>query len=201
MSRPDRRNQLRDLVPSRPGAEDRKEPDPSRSRQRITRAPVGDGRSADRAWARSPSTSGNQVDVPWVVLADPRATSSASSCAVNSWRRRVCSAPSCSSPPARPSAGSGVRRPGWPIVYDQDGDTAIRDPDGRGPFVTFGSSERHGQDRQEPPSFRRRADARRRPGGRSRAPHRARRRGGSISGKAMSPGSCWPTQKATNSAC
>ena len=27
---------------------------------------------------------------------------------------------------------------GWPIVYDQDGDTAIRDPDGRGPFVTFG---------------------------------------------------------------
>lgn len=27
---------------------------------------------------------------------------------------------------------------GWPIVYDQDGDTAIRSPNGRGPFVTFG---------------------------------------------------------------
>ena len=27
---------------------------------------------------------------------------------------------------------------GWPIVYDQDGDTAIRAPDGRGPYVTFG---------------------------------------------------------------
>ena len=27
---------------------------------------------------------------------------------------------------------------GWPIVYDQDGGTAIRAPDGRGPFVTFG---------------------------------------------------------------
>lgn len=27
---------------------------------------------------------------------------------------------------------------GWPIVYDQGGDTAIRAPDGRGPFVTFG---------------------------------------------------------------
>jgi glyoxalase superfamily protein len=27
---------------------------------------------------------------------------------------------------------------GWPMVYDQDGDTAIRAPDGRGPFVTFG---------------------------------------------------------------
>jgi hypothetical protein len=27
---------------------------------------------------------------------------------------------------------------GWPLVYDQDGDTAIRAPDGRGPFITFG---------------------------------------------------------------
>jgi hypothetical protein len=27
---------------------------------------------------------------------------------------------------------------GWPIVYDQDGDTAVRARDGRGPFVTFG---------------------------------------------------------------
>ena len=27
---------------------------------------------------------------------------------------------------------------GWPIVYDDGGDTAIRAPDGRGPFVTFG---------------------------------------------------------------
>ena len=27
---------------------------------------------------------------------------------------------------------------GWPIVYDQGGDTAIRAPDGRGPFLTFG---------------------------------------------------------------
>jgi hypothetical protein len=27
---------------------------------------------------------------------------------------------------------------GWPIVYDEDGDTAIRDSGGRGPFLTFG---------------------------------------------------------------
>ncbi len=27
---------------------------------------------------------------------------------------------------------------GWPIVYDQDGDTAVRAPDGQGPFITFG---------------------------------------------------------------
>jgi catechol 2,3-dioxygenase-like lactoylglutathione lyase family enzyme len=27
---------------------------------------------------------------------------------------------------------------GWPLVYDQDGDTAIRAPDGQGPFITFG---------------------------------------------------------------
>jgi hypothetical protein len=29
---------------------------------------------------------------------------------------------------------------GWPLVYDQDGDTAIRAPYGRGPFITFGPS-------------------------------------------------------------
>jgi catechol 2,3-dioxygenase-like lactoylglutathione lyase family enzyme len=27
---------------------------------------------------------------------------------------------------------------GWPVVYDQDGDIAIRDQSGRGPFITFG---------------------------------------------------------------
>lgn len=27
---------------------------------------------------------------------------------------------------------------GWPVVYDQDGDVAIREPDGTGPFITFG---------------------------------------------------------------
>ena len=27
---------------------------------------------------------------------------------------------------------------GWPVVYDQGGDVAIRAPDGRGPFITFG---------------------------------------------------------------
>src|SRR6266540_2070118 len=27
---------------------------------------------------------------------------------------------------------------GWPVVYDQDGDVAIRHPSGRGPFITFG---------------------------------------------------------------
>ena len=27
---------------------------------------------------------------------------------------------------------------GWPVVYDEGGDTAIRAPDGRGPFLTFG---------------------------------------------------------------
>lgn len=27
---------------------------------------------------------------------------------------------------------------GWPVVYDRDGDVAIRHPSGRGPFITFG---------------------------------------------------------------
>lgn len=41
--------------------------------------------------------------------------------------------------PASPAAGYfWSEATGWPIVYDQDGDTAIRHPDGRGPFITFG---------------------------------------------------------------
>ncbi len=41
--------------------------------------------------------------------------------------------------PADPVVGRfWAEAAGWPIVYDQDGDTAIRAPDGRGPFVTFG---------------------------------------------------------------
>lgn len=41
--------------------------------------------------------------------------------------------------PGNPAAGyfwsEAIR---WPLVYDQDGDTAILAPDGRGPFITFG---------------------------------------------------------------
>lgn len=41
--------------------------------------------------------------------------------------------------PAHPAVGYfWSQATGWPIVFDQDGDTAIRSPDGRGPFVTFG---------------------------------------------------------------
>jgi hypothetical protein len=41
--------------------------------------------------------------------------------------------------PASPAVGYfWSEATGWPIVYDQDGDTAVRDPSGRGPFITFG---------------------------------------------------------------
>jgi predicted enzyme related to lactoylglutathione lyase len=41
--------------------------------------------------------------------------------------------------PGNPAAGYFWSEAiGWPLVYEQDGDTAIRAPDGRGPFITFG---------------------------------------------------------------
>ena len=41
--------------------------------------------------------------------------------------------------PAHPATGRFWGQAiGWPVVYDQDGDVAIRAPDGRGPFITFG---------------------------------------------------------------
>jgi hypothetical protein len=41
--------------------------------------------------------------------------------------------------PGNPAAGYfWSEAVGWPLVYDQDGETAIRAPDGKGPFITFG---------------------------------------------------------------
>src|SRR2546423_3426387 len=41
--------------------------------------------------------------------------------------------------PAEPRTGHfWSAATGWPVVYDQDGDVAIRHPSGRGPFITFG---------------------------------------------------------------
>jgi hypothetical protein len=41
--------------------------------------------------------------------------------------------------PANPATGDFWGKAiGWPVVYEEDGDLAIRAPDGRGPFITFG---------------------------------------------------------------
>ena len=32
---------------------------------------------------------------------------------------------------------AGTQAIGWPVVYDEDGDIAIREPGGTGPFITF----------------------------------------------------------------
>ena len=41
--------------------------------------------------------------------------------------------------PAHPATGSFWGQAlGWPVVYDEGGDVAIRAPSGRGPFLTFG---------------------------------------------------------------
>ena len=46
---------------------------------------------------------------------------------------------------------------GWPVVFDEDDETAIRAPDGRGPFITFGPPAVEScRSRPSPP--RRRAD-------------------------------------------
>lgn len=53
--------------------------------------------------------------------------------------------------PAQPATGHfWSAATGWPVVYDQDGDVAIRHPSGRGPFITFGPpgvSPKHAKNR------------------------------------------------------
>ena len=79
-----------------------------------------------------------QGDVPWVVLADPEGNEF---CVVlgGDFLSNTDLLGSIVFEPAGPVVGRfWSEAVGWPIVYDQDGDTAIRAPDGRGPFVTFG---------------------------------------------------------------
>jgi hypothetical protein len=79
-----------------------------------------------------------QGDVPWVVMADPEGNEF---CVVvrGDFLATTGLVGAIVFEPAGPAVGRfWSEAAGWPIVYDQDGDTAIRAPDGRGPFVTFG---------------------------------------------------------------
>ncbi len=79
-----------------------------------------------------------QGDVPWVVMADPEGNEF---CVVvrGDFLATTGLIGAIVFEPAAPIVGRfWSEAAGWPLVYDQDGDTAIRAPDGRGPFVTFG---------------------------------------------------------------
>ncbi len=49
---------------------------------------------------------------------------------------------------------------GWPLVWDQDQETAIRSPHG-GPKITWGGPPRGAEDREEPAALRPRSACRR----------------------------------------
>jgi hypothetical protein len=79
-----------------------------------------------------------QGDVPWVVLADPEGNEF---CVVlrGEFLADTDFIGAVVFEPANPATGYFWGEAiGWPVVYDQDGDVAIRAPDGRGPFITFG---------------------------------------------------------------
>ena len=120
-----------------------------------------------------PSTS---VSAPTTVMScspTPKATSSASS------SRRTTSSPAAdvsdrSRATGTPEVGYFWSAAlGWPLVWDQDEETAIRAPDGTGPFITWGPPAGP-EAREEPAPSRHRAARRRRPAGGGRPPRRAR---------------------------
>jgi len=81
---------------------------------------------------------GQPSHVSWVVLADPEGNEF---CVVRrgDFLATTDLLGSIVFEPAGPTVGRfWSEATGWPIVYDQDDDVAIRDPDGRGPFLTFG---------------------------------------------------------------
>jgi hypothetical protein len=79
-----------------------------------------------------------QGDVSWVVMVDPEGNEF---CVVlrGDFLATTDLIGSIVFEPADPAVGRfWSEATGWPIVYDEDGDIAIRAPDGQGPFVTFG---------------------------------------------------------------
>jgi predicted enzyme related to lactoylglutathione lyase len=84
-----------------------------------------------------------QGDVPWVVLADPEGNEF---CVVvrSEFLADTGFLGAVVFEPAHPSTGYfwGATL-GWPVVYDQDGDVAIRAPDHQSPFITFGPPGRN----------------------------------------------------------
>jgi predicted enzyme related to lactoylglutathione lyase len=80
-----------------------------------------------------------QGDVDWTVLADPEGNEF---CVVQRGEFLATTGLLGSivfEPAAYPAVGRfWSEATGWPVVYDEDGDLAIRDPSGRGPFITFG---------------------------------------------------------------
>jgi catechol 2,3-dioxygenase-like lactoylglutathione lyase family enzyme len=81
---------------------------------------------------------GQRPDEPHVVLADPEGNELCVIEPGNSFLAgcgRLGSI-TCDGPPEVGSFWSAAL--GWPLVWDQDGETAIRAPDGTGPFITWG---------------------------------------------------------------
>ena len=84
---------------------------------------------------------GQAGDETWTVLADPEGNEL---CVVRRGEF-LADAPFLSSVIFEPGLPATCRfwaaAIGWPVVFDEDDETAIRAPDGRGPFITFGPPE------------------------------------------------------------
>jgi len=85
-----------------------------------------------------------QGEVAWTVMADPEGNEF---CVVLRGEFLATTGPIGAivfEPADYPAVGRfWAEATGWPVMYDQDGDIAIRDPSGRGPFITFGPPVRN----------------------------------------------------------
>ena len=87
---------------------------------------------------RAPIDVGQTADDEHVVLADPEGNEL---CIIEPGNRFLATCGrlgsiTCDGPPEVGRFWSAVL--GWPLVWDQDEETAVRAPDGTGPFITWG---------------------------------------------------------------
>ena len=76
----------------------------------------------------------------------------------------------------------------WPLVWDQDEETAIRAPDGTGPLITWSGPPPSSEDREEPAPSRHRSHRTRRSTGGARPSRGARREPGRDRPRRRRPG-------------
>jgi len=80
-----------------------------------------------------------QGEVPWTVMADPEGNEFCVVVRGEFLATTGLLGAIVFEPAGYPTVGRfWSEATGWPVVYDQDGDIALRDPSGRGPFLTFG---------------------------------------------------------------
>ena len=177
------------------------EPDALRPRPARTAGPAATVARALELGARATSTSASSPEEEHVVLADPEGNEFCVIEPGNGFLAGTAAASAACRATARRRVGHFWSEAlGWPLVWDQDEETAIQSPRG-GTKISWGGPPLHAQAGTERLALAPRSPAGRRPAGGGRAPAGAGREPARRAADGPTARWCSPTPTATSSAC